>query len=183
MNTFSKSNTISCPTIWGNYSSGYIASMQLNGQIGVVLIKIGWEWPSIWSFYSPSSLSKNDSVILAALILKKFYIFFCDDFFLIQVDVKEYFLTGSVRKREFFAVKLQKYSVVFSGLGLEFIMLGLNFIFVSDDKMIALLSVPVPINIWNENKLGCFRVINGIPFLDEGFLVVIRLLHIALKRT
>lgn len=41
----SKSKTISCPIIWGSYSSGYIANTQLNGQIGVVFIKTGWEWP------------------------------------------------------------------------------------------------------------------------------------------
>lgn len=45
--------------------------MQLKGQIGVVLIKTGCEWPSIWSFYSPSSLSKKDSVILAAYDLSE----------------------------------------------------------------------------------------------------------------
>ncbi len=42
---FSKSKTISWPIICGNYSSGYIAKMQLYGQIGVVLIKIGCECP------------------------------------------------------------------------------------------------------------------------------------------
>jgi hypothetical protein len=51
LKTLSKSKTISCPIIWGNYSSGYIAKMLLNGQIGVVFIKTGCEWPSIWSFY------------------------------------------------------------------------------------------------------------------------------------
>ncbi len=114
LKTFSKSNKISCPTIWGNYSSGYIAKMQLNGHIGVVLIKTGWECPSIWSFSSPSYLSKKDSVIFAAFIksVHTFYLvmiysssrFIWKSISLLDAFEKEKFLLSKGRKTVLFCL-------------------------------------------------------------------------------
>lgn len=55
-------STMSCPTICGSSSSGYITRMLWLGHRGVVFITIGWACPSISS--CSSSFSKKFSVIL-----------------------------------------------------------------------------------------------------------------------
>lgn len=144
----SSKSTISCPMICGSSSSGYMANMQLFGHTGDVLIRTGCEWPSIWSFSYPSYLSKNCSVILAALgIYQIKYVLSCYYFFLVKVHVEQNLLCGSVWEWKRFGVELHEDSFVFFCLRLYLVSLLFDFTLVSNDIMFALLSKPISIDI------------------------------------
>ena len=144
----SSKSTISWPIICGSSSSGYMAKMQLFGHTGDVLIRTGWEWPSIWSCSYPSYLSKNCSVILAAWNIYQIkYVLSCYYLFFIKVHVEQNLLCWGVWEWKRFGVELHKDSFVFFCLRLYLVNLLFYFPLVSNDIMFALLSEPISIDI------------------------------------
>lgn len=105
------------------------------------------------------------------------YIFFCDDFFLIQINMKENLFGRCVRKGKLSWVDLHENSVFLFRFSLQLIRFFIDFIFVSNDKMLTFFSVPVSINIGDKDKLSSLWVINTVPFFNKKFSVIMIVLH------
>ena len=105
------------------------------------------------------------------------YVFFCNNFFFIQIHMEKNLFCRCVWKWRFCRIELHKNSVVLFFFSLQFIRSFLKFIFVPNYKMLTFFPVPVPINVWNKDKLSSFRVVNTVPLLNQEFFIVIFTLH------